>query len=137
MNAREPDVIFDPGYADYSLLGVSPAPYLPRNNEVMGSDTTTEPVERFNQYRYNPISYKTPSASYFDSWNPIKERFTPIDSPQARPFNYATENFMDFRFNTDFLLIVFLFIIVVVLSYFQQKQIDNLNQTIIGLKQHP
>lgn len=130
MNAREPDVIFSPSFADYSLLET---PYQPRNNEVMGE--RPELKRSGDPYQYNPISYKTPSRSYFDSWSPIEHitPYQPTVDPRQRPFNTA-EHFQDMRFSFDSMLIMFLFVLVVVFSYFQQKQIDCLSAQLASLR---
>lgn len=92
-------------------------PYLPIENEPMGAQYSPDNFNgycNYSRYKYNPLTYKTPSRSYFDTWMPFKnEHFT--------------------NFSSNSYLVIFLFIILIIVAYFQNKQINNLQNTIITI----
>jgi|GEM_PF-6824914 len=140
MSYRNADIIGDVGfgrnfsYDDHEpmVFEQDPDPYLPIENEPMGayySPTNFDSSMGQKVYNYNPLTYKTNSTSYFDSWNPL-EKFAnknPDPAPKYEKFlqnPWASDQFYIIMFVT------FIFILIIIFAYMQHKQSENLQKII-------
>lgn len=131
-------------------------PYLPIENEPMGKSynpnnfDSSQTIEKI--YNYNPLTYKTPSTSYFDDWNylpdKLSENFKPSQQLKSKDkkekiikFEKMTEpennecncdNCKYMKYIIYIIVIVFIFILI--FAYLHSKQTDILKELIEILK---
>ena len=130
-------------------------PYIPIENEPMGPDYSASNFDSTDGnkiYPYNPLTYKTNSRSYLDSWGPlpdiknndqINEYFTQKNREKEKDNVHKEKtkgkehccggnwnlSFLDDKFDL-ILLVVFIFIVLVAFAYMQNKQTENLQKII-------
>lgn len=115
-------------------------PYIPIENEPMGSSYSKYNFDSSDNgttnYPYNPLTYKTNSRSYLDSWNSINEYFNNKHKKKINQEHYCEKpnhvqkNKILLPFDNTLIIIIFIFIIIIILAYMQHKQSDNLQKII-------
>lgn len=128
---------------DESIFNV---PYMPIENEPMGRDYHPYDYPK-SQYNYIPLTYKTDSTSYMDSWNAVDEYFSnkipkkefmeiapttnkTENKPENKTENNADKVIRRINDNSFLLLVVFIFIIIILFAYMHYKQTEHIQALI-------
>lgn len=129
-------------------------PYLPIENEPMGrayDSANFDSIDGVKIYPYNPLTYKTNSTSYMDSWIPldnadsVNEYFKNQKMNTRREGTFCNNQIKEKQPKLSLpidqyvtphdqfyiiMFIVFIFIVVIIFAYMQNKQADNLQKII-------
>lgn len=119
--------------------------YIPILNEPMGNDFNPNNFELTggtSSYEYSPLSYKTNSQSYLDSWNPLPDN-AKIENMKIKPKTSSIpekkERFFVQPEIDDRILVIILIIIlgfVLILVYTQNRHIAAMNEIMQLMIEH-
>jgi hypothetical protein len=142
MFRHDAEIMGDVGFG----LDQYPSSYLPIENEPMGNSYSPSnfdsSVNETKIYPYNPLTYKTNSRSYLDSWDSINEYFkgkkpekSEKPGQKSVPISNKEHCCGGVRVSEDnqfyvVLFMAFIFIIIIIFAYSQNRRVDDLQKMI-------